>query len=276
MAYRGTQSEWLILTTRIICSCRRVEARSQLTRASAPIGFVTQNLIHESRFSIYARICITCKGSSKCRALNLTVSSVGFRDVDGRSKCMGIDVTITRTFVAPVALAILAIASLEACAKRKVPPLAELPPSTLPAPPAPRPAVEQNQAQGELAAIGAIQTVQGWTLPIANAKFRAGRLVIEPGDRRIDEVVTTLKNRPRLRVLIEAHVDQKGSNRHARSISQRYADEVLRALTAKGVEGSRIQAQGRANAFTGLPGDPSVMLIFSNAEGEFASTALAP
>jgi outer membrane protein OmpA-like peptidoglycan-associated protein len=189
---------------------------------------------------------------------------------------MGIDVTIARTIVAPVAVAILAIASLEACARRQVPPLAELPPSTLPAPPAPRPAVEQNQAQGELAAIGAIQTVQGWTLLIANAKFRAGRLVIEPGDRTIDEVVTTLKNRPRLRVLIEAHVDQKGSSRHARSISQRRADEVLQALTAKGVEGSQIQAQGRANALTGLPGDPGVMLIFSNAKGEFASTALAP
>jgi outer membrane protein OmpA-like peptidoglycan-associated protein len=186
---------------------------------------------------------------------------------------MGIDVTIARTIVAPVAVAILAIASLEACARRQVPPLAELPPSTSPAP---RPAVEQNQAQGELAAIGAIQTVQGWTLLIANAKFRAGRLVIEPGDRTIDEVVTTRKNRPRLRVLIEAHVDQKGSSRHARSISQRRADEVLQALTAKGVEGSQIQAQGRANALTGLPGDPGVMLIFSNAKGEFASTALAP
>jgi hypothetical protein len=78
-----------------------------------------------------------------------------------------------------------------------------------------------------------------------------------------------------LRVLIEAHVDQK-ANIRAGSISQRHADEVLQALTAKGVEGSQVQARGRATGFTGLPGDPGVMLIFSNAEGEFASTALAP
>jgi outer membrane protein OmpA-like peptidoglycan-associated protein len=110
-------------------------------------------------------------------------------------------------------------------------------------------------------------------LPITNASFKAGHLSLEPGDRRIDKVATTLKGRPRLRVLIEAHVDHSSSKSRARSVSKMQAEEVLRALTAKGVDVAQILAQGRANAFTDVPEDPGLILIFSNAEGKFASAA---
>jgi outer membrane protein OmpA-like peptidoglycan-associated protein len=175
------------------------------------------------------------------------------------------------------ALTILFIAGLAACTKREIPPLSELPPSTSPAQPSPTPPpIENDQAQGELAAIGAIQTVRGWTLPITDVNFKAGRLSLEPGDQRIDQVAATLKKRPQLRVLIEAHADQTNSTSRARSASKMHAEEVLRALTAKGVDVAQIQARGRANPFSDIPEDPGVILIFSNAEGEFAFTAGTP
>ena len=97
---------------------------------------------------------------------------------------------------------------------------------------------------------------RGWTLPITNERFKAGRLVLEQGDLRIDKVATVLKSMPRLRVLIEAHVARAGSPMGGRRLSQMHADEVLRALTAKGVQIGQIQAQGRAKAFTEISGRP--------------------
>ena len=179
------------------------------------------------------------------------------------------------TSTATAALAILAIANVAACSKRESPPLAELPPSESPAHPSPVVPVENGQVQGELAAIGAIQTVRGWTLPITDAKFSADRLSLGPTDRTIDNVATALRRRPRLRVLIEAHVEEASSKDHAGKNSTVDAQDVLRALTAKGVAADQMQSSDQANAFTDIPEEPGIILIFSDAEGRFAAAAHA-
>lgn len=191
-------------------------------------------------------------------------------------KSNGMQHSVTSKATAAAVLTILAAASLAACAKRQTPPLAELPPSTSPAPPSPLLPNEEDRAQGELAAIGAIQTVRGWMLPITDANFQAGRFALEQGDQRIGKIATTLKKRPRLRVLIEAPIDPTASNSRARGASTMLADEVLRALTARGVDVAQIQAQARANTSIDIPEAPGVILIFSNSEGEFAPGAVAP
>ena len=163
------------------------------------------------------------------------------------------------------ALAAFAIVGLSACERhQETPPVAALPPPPPPPPPAPAAPNPDEQVQGQLAQLGAIQTAHGWTLTLADTKFRGGKVALEPSDTRIQKVADALKSSPHLRVLIEAYTAQKRSKSHALEVSQIHANAVLRALTADGADEARIQAQGLVD-----PHDQRVDIVFSNAAGEF-------
>jgi hypothetical protein len=173
-------------------------------------------------------------------------------------------VAIPETSGALVTLVIIGIVSLNACAKQGSPPLAELPPS-LPI----------------LARIGAIQTTQGWLLTFTDGHFHDGTFALQADDDRISKVVDILRNNRRLRVHITAYTTAVGSPAHARDLSQKHADAVFRALTARGADAASIQAEGRSDhavsettrGFTRRLNPHRVTLVFSDPFGDFPRVA---
>ncbi len=76
--------------------------------------------------------------------------------------------------------------------------------------------------------------------------FDTGKDTIQPESRRIlDEIAAILKSHAELkRVRVEGHTDSVGSRPYNLDLSQRRADAVVRALTARGVAAGRLQAVG--------------------------------
>lgn len=60
----------------------------------------------------------------------------------------------------------------------------------------------------------------------------------------IDEVVKLLKKQPNLRLSIEGHTDNVGSAASNKVLSQSRATSVMKALSAAGVQASRLSAKG--------------------------------
>ncbi len=190
---------------------------------------------------------------------------------------------IPETSGALVTLVIIGIVSLNACAKQGSPPLAELPPS-LPRPPAISAAAvprASEPVQGQLARIGAIQTTQGWLLTFTDGHFHDGTFALQADDDRISKVVDILRNNRRLRVHITAYTTAVGSPAHARDLSQKHADAVFRALTARGADAASIQTEGRSDhavaettrGFSRRLNPHRVTLVFSDPFGEFPRVA---
>lgn len=60
----------------------------------------------------------------------------------------------------------------------------------------------------------------------------------------VQEVAKLLRNDPQLRLKVEGHTDNSGEATHNRTLSRQRADSVVRALTALGIDGARLQAAG--------------------------------
>ncbi len=60
----------------------------------------------------------------------------------------------------------------------------------------------------------------------------------------LDQVVTVMTERPKIRIRIEGHTDSAGAERYNATLSQRRADAVQRYLVDKGVDASRLEATG--------------------------------
>lgn len=78
--------------------------------------------------------------------------------------------------------------------------------------------------------------------------FDTDKAELKPESRpQLDEMVALLKSNPKLKVYIVGHTDNQGSLDYNRNLSQRRAEAVSKALTAQGVEPSRMAAYGVAN-----------------------------
>ena len=60
----------------------------------------------------------------------------------------------------------------------------------------------------------------------------------------LDEVGKALASRTKIRVRIEGHTDSRGSDTYNRTLSERRAQSVKRYLEGKGVDASRMTAEG--------------------------------
>ncbi|WP_111411766.1 OmpA family protein [Billgrantia lactosivorans] len=68
---------------------------------------------------------------------------------------------------------------------------------------------------------------------------------IRPGAHQtLDEVATTLRDNPDLRVRIEGHTDSVGSAEYNQDLSQRRADSVRDFLVSRGIEENRMTTRG--------------------------------
>jgi outer membrane protein OmpA-like peptidoglycan-associated protein len=103
--------------------------------------------------------------------------------------------------------------------------------------------------QMELAALQAKQTDRGMVLTLGDVLFDTGRDALKSGAfSTVDRLATFLRENPERSVAIEGHTDSVGSDSFNLSLSQRRADAVRAALTSRGIDGTRINAQGMGEA----------------------------
>jgi OOP family OmpA-OmpF porin len=82
-----------------------------------------------------------------------------------------------------------------------------------------------------------------WVL--RNLHFDLDKSEIKPESYPVlDEAVKVLKENPGLRVEIEGHTDSQGSAAYNQGLSERRADAVMRYMTGKGIDSSRLSTKG--------------------------------
>ncbi len=187
-------------------------------------------------------------------------------------------------------ISLAALAALPGCGERPSapPPQAGAPPPAAP-PPSPPPPPPQPSADEQLAKslddLGAQQSERGRIVRLSSARFKPGQTRFEPEDTaRLDSIVSVLKTHPETSVLIEGHTDSRGSERANERLSTQRADAVRQALVERGIADTRLRTRGLGEAHPiadnsteeGRQQNRRVELVFSNAEGRFASAADAP
>ncbi|MGH8075667.1 MAG: OmpA family protein [Lysobacter sp.] len=79
--------------------------------------------------------------------------------------------------------------------------------------------------------------------------FATDKAEILPDSRpQIEQVATLLKDNPALKLSVNGHTDNTGDAAHNQQLSEARAAAVVAALTASGIEGSRLQAKGFGQA----------------------------
>jgi len=76
-----------------------------------------------------------------------------------------------------------------------------------------------------------------------NFENDSARLTVE-AKRLLDDSATTLKNQANLKALVAGHTDSNGADAYNQALSQERAQSVRQYLISKGVEGSRLTAEG--------------------------------
>jgi outer membrane protein OmpA-like peptidoglycan-associated protein len=134
-------------------------------------------------------------------------------------------------------------------------------------------------AQQALLDLQAKQTERGVIVTLSDVLFDTGRATLKPGaDRALDRLAQFLKASPRTRVLVEGHTDSVGSEAYNEELSQRRAQAVTEALSARGVPADQYQAKGLGKAYpvasnetpAGRQQNRRVEIVFSDESGRFA------
>jgi outer membrane protein OmpA-like peptidoglycan-associated protein len=109
---------------------------------------------------------------------------------------------------------------------------------------------QKRQLESELAELKAKQTEKGTVLTLGDILFETGKANLMPGAMHsIDILADFLKKYPKRNVLIEGFTDSTGSDTYNLGLSQRRADSVRDALTARGIAAERITAKGYGKRF---------------------------
>jgi outer membrane protein OmpA-like peptidoglycan-associated protein len=75
--------------------------------------------------------------------------------------------------------------------------------------------------------------------------FETGKSVIKPDSRQIiDQIAEMLKQNPGLKISIEGHTDNVGSEKSNLSLSESRARSVMEAVLAKGIDKARLSTKG--------------------------------
>jgi outer membrane protein OmpA-like peptidoglycan-associated protein len=147
---------------------------------------------------------------------------------------------------------------------------------------------EAAQAQSALAAarqelvdLQAKQTARGMVVTLSDVLFDTGQATLKPGaDRALDRLAQFMKDNAGTHVLIEGHTDSVGTDDYNLALSQRRAQAVADALSARGVSTDRAMTKGLGKAYPVASNDTQagrqqnrrVEIIFSDDTGRFAQT----
>lgn len=103
--------------------------------------------------------------------------------------------------------------------------------------------------QQELTDLQAQQTDRGMVLTLGDVLFDTGRAELKSGAfSTVDRLATFLRENPERRVAIEGHTDSVGRDSFNQTLSRNRAEAVRAALTSRGIDASRITAQGMGEA----------------------------
>jgi outer membrane protein OmpA-like peptidoglycan-associated protein len=144
-------------------------------------------------------------------------------------------------------------------------------------------------AQSELAStrqqlqdLQAKQTERGMVMTLSDVLFDTGQATLKPGaDRALDRLAQFLKDSNGTRVVIEGHTDSVGTDDYNLGLSERRAQSVAAALSARGVSADRIDTKGLGKAYPVASNDTQagrqqnrrVEIVFSDQSGRFAQTS---
>jgi outer membrane protein OmpA-like peptidoglycan-associated protein len=134
-------------------------------------------------------------------------------------------------------------------------------------------------AQQELRDLQAKQTERGMVMTLGDVLFDTARATLKPGaERSLDRLAQFLKSNPGTRIIVEGHTDSVGSAAYNEELSQRRAQAVTEALSAKDVPPDQYQAKGLGKAYpvasnetpAGRQQNRRVEIVFSDTSGRFA------
>ena len=112
-------------------------------------------------------------------------------------------------------------------------------------------AAEQSaRLQAELEQLKAKQTDRGLVLTLGDVLFDTGKAALNPGAAlKLDRLAQFLSEHPDRRVQIEGFTDSIGSDAYNQDLSERRAFAVKAALTARGIDPTRISTEGYGKGF---------------------------
>jgi outer membrane protein OmpA-like peptidoglycan-associated protein len=136
--------------------------------------------------------------------------------------------------------------------------------------------------QKQLADLQAKKTDRGMVLTLGDVLFDTGQATLKPGaDLVLGRLSTFLSANPQTRIMIEGHTDSRGTDEYNQALSQRRAQAVADALTARGVPADSVRTLGRGKAYPVASNDTPegrqqnrrVEIIFSDPSGQFVQGA---
>ena len=109
---------------------------------------------------------------------------------------------------------------------------------------------EAARAQAELEQMKAQSTPRGMVLTLGDVLFDTGSARLKSGGaRKLDQLVQFLNEHADRRVQVDGFTDSVGSDAFNEELSQHRADAVKQALMERGIDSSRIGAEGYGKAF---------------------------
>lgn len=106
------------------------------------------------------------------------------------------------------------------------------------------------RAQAELDALKAKPSPRGTIITLGDVMFDTGQSHLKSGSvRKLDQLVSFLNEHPKRRVQIDGFTDSVGSDDYNEALSQRRADAVKAALSERGIDSTRMAAEGYGKAF---------------------------
>jgi outer membrane protein OmpA-like peptidoglycan-associated protein len=109
--------------------------------------------------------------------------------------------------------------------------------------------LQNARLQEEIDKLKATPTPRGLLLTLGDVLFDTGRAELNPGaSTKLDQLAQFLTEHPDRRVEIDGFTDSTGSPGFNEELSQRRAEAVKAALVLRGVDSSRINAEGFGSA----------------------------
>jgi outer membrane protein OmpA-like peptidoglycan-associated protein len=110
---------------------------------------------------------------------------------------------------------------------------------------------ELARLKAQIRDLKAEQTERGWVLTLrSDVLFDSGSATLKPGARRaVDNLARFMDRYPEREIAIEGFTDSVGAHEANRRLSESRAAAVKKALVARGIEPSRIDARGYGPAF---------------------------